>query len=306
MTDQVYDRRFFQAMGTENDNAAIILDILFQRYMPSSLLDVGCGSATWAATAKRMGVRSVFGIDGDYLDSDLMAIGKDEFAAHDLGQPFDLRRRFDLVVCTEVAEHLSRARAASFVADLTRHADVILFSAAAPFQGGTHHVNEQWLEYWGILFRKQGFIAVDMLRQAIWADNRVQYYFRQNIIIFARPTVAQLHFGSTPQDERKPLAFVHPIFLLETIRKFFPDMHTVAYYSEIEDYQNLAQAYANGEVELPYLTIPDGVESVAVGNGQQAAREPEGGARNHRGYYFSPVTFDHIAVADILHARTPR
>jgi hypothetical protein len=33
---------------------------------------------------------------------------------------------------------------------------VVLFSAAIPYQGGTHHVNEQWPEYWAGNFEAKG------------------------------------------------------------------------------------------------------------------------------------------------------
>lgn len=56
-------------------------------------------------------------------------------------------RRFDLAMTIEVAEHLTPVRADSFVEDLTRLSDVVLFSAAIPAQGGINHVNEQWQSY---------------------------------------------------------------------------------------------------------------------------------------------------------------
>jgi len=73
----------------------------------------------------------------------------------------------------EVAEHLSEARAASFVEDLTALGSVILFSAAIPFQGGEHHINEQWPEYWALMFRGFGYDCADVLRELVWADPQV-------------------------------------------------------------------------------------------------------------------------------------
>jgi hypothetical protein len=48
----------------------------------------------------------------------------------------------------EVGEHISESAANHFIESLTTHAPVVLFSAAIPYQGGDHHVNEQFLPYW--------------------------------------------------------------------------------------------------------------------------------------------------------------
>ena len=70
--------------------------------------------------------------------------------------PLRIGRRFDLVNCLEVAEHLDASRADSFVDDLCALGDVVVFSAAIPGQGGTHHVNEQFQSYWQERFRRNG------------------------------------------------------------------------------------------------------------------------------------------------------
>jgi 2-polyprenyl-3-methyl-5-hydroxy-6-metoxy-1,4-benzoquinol methylase len=63
--------------------------------------------------------------------------------AQSLDSPLDLGRAFDLVISLEVAEHLPESAADAFIDSLVRHGDVILFSAAIPFQGGHRHINEQ-------------------------------------------------------------------------------------------------------------------------------------------------------------------
>ena len=94
------------------------------------------------------------------VDPEMRLIDRDRFIPADLATetiPQVLGSRaaqpFDLVMCMEVAEHLPHARAPSLVAELTSLSDAVLFSAAVPFQYGTNHVNEQWPEYWSILFR---------------------------------------------------------------------------------------------------------------------------------------------------------
>lgn len=53
------------------------------------------------------------GIDGDYVNRDLLRITKDCFEAWDLGKRITMDRKFDLVVFMEVAEHLLPSRSES-------------------------------------------------------------------------------------------------------------------------------------------------------------------------------------------------
>jgi glycosyltransferase involved in cell wall biosynthesis len=71
------------------------------------------------------------------------------------------------------------------VDSLVRHASVVLFSAAIPDQGGTAHLNEQWPSYWAELFARRGYQAYDAIRPAVWDDQQVAWWYRQNILVFA-------------------------------------------------------------------------------------------------------------------------
>jgi hypothetical protein len=95
------------------------------------------------------------------------------------------RGRYDLAVCLEVAEHLPESSAADLVRALTAFAPVVLFSAAVPGQGGVGHINEQWPAYWKGLFEQHGFYRRDPIRPRIWTNERVHWWYRQNIFLFA-------------------------------------------------------------------------------------------------------------------------
>jgi hypothetical protein len=99
------------------------------------------------------------------FDRELLEIPKNRFMAVDLERPFQLKRKFDLVVSLEVAEHLPAHCAEDFVSTLTGLGSVVLFSAAAPHQGGEHHVNEQSPDYWAELFQRRKYVPVDCLRK---------------------------------------------------------------------------------------------------------------------------------------------
>ncbi len=98
----------------------------------SSILDVGCGRGAWLREWQAAGVATVHGVDGPYVRRDLLLIPVQNFSAVDLSTPFDLQRRFDLVSCLEVAEHLPKSCSETFVSSLVAHADMVLFSAAPP------------------------------------------------------------------------------------------------------------------------------------------------------------------------------
>ena len=72
----------------------------------------------WLAVLTESGVPDVWGIDGDYVDRSLLQIPRERFLPHDLTMPIHLERRFDLVLCLEVAEHLPADSAPTLVDSL--------------------------------------------------------------------------------------------------------------------------------------------------------------------------------------------
>ncbi len=199
----VYDSAFFDSVANgTRESAQVIAPLVYDLVQPNSVLDVGCATGTWLAEWSRAGVPEVLGIDGDYVDRTALQIPADRFKPVNLQEPFSLGRKFELVQTLEVAEHLDEGSADAFVDSLTRHGDVILFSAAIPGQGGTHHVNEQWPSYWAEKFGKVGYSVYDIIRPRIWDDQRVLDFYRQNILLFARDRAFDIPVP--------PLNLVHP------------------------------------------------------------------------------------------------
>lgn len=164
-------------------SARPVVRILIDLVAPKSVIDVGCGTGAWLREFSECGV-DIIGVDFPGVADSHLSIPADKFVGHDLRLPLALGRRFDLVLSLEVAEHLSEQHAASFVAMLTDLAPVVAFSAAIPHQGGQHHINEQWPEYWEALFRERGFVARDVVRPEIWLDQSIEAHYRQNILLF--------------------------------------------------------------------------------------------------------------------------
>ena len=181
----VYSADFFDKQRDGSlGSAAIILPLLIEIFRPTSLIDVGCGQGTWSKTALALGIDDQVGVDGEWARP-VLAIPHDRFRARDLAKPFDLGRLFDLAISMEVGEHIAAASADAFVGNIVRHADAVAFSAAAPYQGGVHHVNEQWPTYWADKFDQYDYQCFDFLRWRIWNDRRIAIWYRQNLLIFA-------------------------------------------------------------------------------------------------------------------------
>jgi Methyltransferase domain len=69
-----------------------------------------------------------------------------------------LNRRFDLVMCTEVAEHIEPFFASKVIDSCISHADAVWFSAAdRNRRAHYHHPNEQDPEAWDNIFAHMGF-----------------------------------------------------------------------------------------------------------------------------------------------------
>jgi Methyltransferase domain len=186
MAEHVYNSDFYDYIDDgSRASARTVAPLLLGEMAITSLLDVGAGHGAWAAEWMAAGVKDVLAVDGDYVTQDRLQVPPANFRAHDLTTPLDLGRTFDLVQSLEVAEHLPGAKAAMFVESLTRHGDVVLFSAAVPHQGGEHHVNEQPPEYWRQIFGAAGYAPFDWLRGKLAGQAQVKAWYRFNSFLYA-------------------------------------------------------------------------------------------------------------------------
>lgn len=180
-----YDTLFFNYIQAGSSRSArTVLPLVLAGMSVRSVLDVGCGAGAWLHEYAALGVHDALGVDGEYVRPEQLLIPGERFLAHNLAQTFDLGRRFDLVQCLEVAEHLPAAHAGTLVDNLTRHGDCILFSAAVPGQGGEYHVNEQPHEYWRDLFAARGYRLFDWLRPQLRERREVEPWYRYNLLLF--------------------------------------------------------------------------------------------------------------------------
>lgn len=149
------------------DDANVIVPILLEHLSPLSVVDFGAGLGTWLAVFERFGVSDYLGIEHPHVDLKHYAADRSKLVRRSLSEDIDLKRRFDLAACIEVAEHLRPEHADTLVRMITKHADSVLWSAAVPGQKGINHFNEQYPNYWQEKFRQCGYYFHDVLRHRI-------------------------------------------------------------------------------------------------------------------------------------------
>lgn len=220
----LYDGAYFDSIRRASQSSAeVIVALVADLIRPRSVLDVGCGDGTWLESYRRAHVADYFGVDGGDVRASLR-IPANRFTVHDLTKPLDLGQRFDLVQSLEVAEHLPVTAAEPFLASLVRHGDAILFSAAIPHQGGTGHINERWPDYWAGLFQRAGFLTYDCIRPRVWGDNRVAWWYAQNVLLFVREglTAEWTERLPRPTPAGPLLCLVHPRQFLAAVARGTP------------------------------------------------------------------------------------
>lgn len=118
---------------------------------PSSIVDIGCATGIYLLPFVDI---EHFGVDAEITAGKLIP---DNFQRVDLRYEWDSGKVYDLAYCIEVAEHLQPEYAEQLIKNITSNCKSVIFTAAAPGQGGMFHHNEQPKTYWIELFRKYGF-----------------------------------------------------------------------------------------------------------------------------------------------------
>jgi hypothetical protein len=190
----------------------VVLNLIKAR----SVIDVGCGIGTWASVFQSHGVEA-YGVDGDYVNRSQLLISSSRFTPSDLSKSVEIStewpQHYDLAISLEVAEHLPESSARNFIKSLTAMADIVLFAAAIPFQGGTNHINEQWQTYWAKIFGEFGYKPVDIIRPIIWGNPEVAYVYAQNTILYVNQNALNDYPEFAPyvrESDSAMLSVVHP------------------------------------------------------------------------------------------------
>lgn len=202
-----------ESLASARAVAPLVVDIL----QPRSVLDMGCGSGAWLAAFQELGVERIDGVDPGHALDDQLFVPRERLQRRTLDRPIELEGRWDLAICLEVGEHLPATASRTLVNNIVTHADVALFSAAIPGQGGTHHINEQWPSYWNGLFEEVGFRCFDIIRPVVWQNESIGWWYRQNLLIFAASDAAAA-LEEAGYRSSVPNCVVHPFLLTRQMR----------------------------------------------------------------------------------------
>lgn len=198
-----------------------IVPLLIKMFSPQSVIDVGCGLGTFLHVFLENGISDITGIDGSWVNRDLLSENIPLTAFHEvnLEEEYKTNRKYDMVVCLEVVEHLPSAKASNIISTLTNLGDIIVFSAAIPNQGGQNHINEQWITYWEKLFNEHHYILYDIVRPQIWDNPNIFFWYKQNMVIFAKEGCHKNGLKSASSNSIRNI--VHPDLFMQTSNTLF-------------------------------------------------------------------------------------
>jgi SAM-dependent methyltransferase len=184
----VYDRKYYLAIdAVHRPLYRLLADAVVELVEPKTAVDVGCGTGLVLTRLKERGVE-VTGIEGSRHAIELSGLG-DRVVKANLERELPRLGSFDVCFCIEVAEHLPGRSASPLVEGLTDLSDVVVFTAAPPGQGGSHHVNEQPPSYWEERFGARGFArdaeSEGVLKGRI-AEIQEPAWMHQNLMLFRR------------------------------------------------------------------------------------------------------------------------
>ena len=138
-----------------------IARILASQLHPRLVLDAGCACGHMVSAFRNLGV-GAYGIDlSEYAISQVRAEHRQFCAVQSLTAelPREFPRRYDLVLCIEVMEHLTQEDGELAIARLCSYSDLILFSSSPSDTSEPTHINVRPLSHWLRLFHRQGFHA---------------------------------------------------------------------------------------------------------------------------------------------------
>jgi predicted nucleic acid-binding Zn-ribbon protein len=132
----------------------LILDLL----KPQKSLDMGCGQGFYVRYLRDRKV-DAWGVEKEDLGELYKSPG--HLIQQDLSQPFELDEKYDLVLCLEVVEHISREYENVVFDNILRHmSKYLVFSGATPGQQGTGHVNERPENHWFSHLVQRGLVLL--------------------------------------------------------------------------------------------------------------------------------------------------
>jgi SAM-dependent methyltransferase len=150
----MYPKHLPEEIAFDEGLIGLILDLC----KPRNSLDLGCGQGFYVRYLRERKV-DAWGVEKEDLGELYKSPG--HLIQQDLSQPFDLDEKYDLVLCLEVVEHISREYENIVFDNILKHMrKYLVFSGATPGQQGTGHVNERPESHWFSHLVRRGLVLL--------------------------------------------------------------------------------------------------------------------------------------------------
>ena len=187
--DFLYNKEFATNPLYSKIWAGDFCNLILEMFNPKSVIDFGCGTGDILAPFEKKGI-TVLGMDGSKTNMKYSKIKRSNFILFDLRKKYESKRKCDLCLCLEAAEHIGENYSDRLVETLTQSSPTVIFTAAPPGQEGRDHVNLKPCAWWIEKFQKYNFKydgkITDSLKKKMENISDVQRYYIDNLMVFKR------------------------------------------------------------------------------------------------------------------------
>ena len=187
--DTIYNEDYYSKRRGDpwRSDARAVSKVLYNEFQPESVIDFGCAIGGHLEWFHEQGIE-VHGVEGNPTAFEYSLIPRTNLEEHDLREPYECSKQWDLALCIEVAEHIPDRYSNVLVETLTDSAETIFFTAATPGQSGTHHVNLQEEIYWEKRFNERGYERENIVEDCIEKelDLEKSTWINDNMFVFSK------------------------------------------------------------------------------------------------------------------------
>lgn len=161
-----------------------LANTIFLNFKPNSFADIGCGNGAYCKIFKDKGWPIVHGYEGT---KNITSLGiYNDIKEVDLTTKLKVERRYDLILCLEVGEHIPLIYEDVLIDNISNFvSNNLILSWAPPGQySASKHVNLRKQDYIIQKFNKKGLIYQPKISMLLRKKSSFSW-FRKNLMVFA-------------------------------------------------------------------------------------------------------------------------